>query len=138
MIDIENKVIDTVINAFSGESVLVVSEYVESPSEFPCVMVLMTGNSTYTRTQDNSLTEHHAKVSFQIDTFSNIKSGAKLEAKRLLDIADAAMQGMKFTRTYYNFFPNEDRSISRCVARYTAIVEKGKTVGNDTVYQMYR
>lgn len=137
MIDIENKVIDTLITAV-GSSALVVGEYIATPSSFPCVMVLQTINSTFKKTLDNSLAPHHARISFQIDVYSNKSSGAKSEVKELFQIVDTAMQGMKFTLENFIMTPNYDRSITRGTARYSAIVGEGKTVGTTTTYQMYR
>lgn len=140
MIDIENKVIDTIENAITsaGINADVTSEYVDSPSEFPHVYAREIGNSTYTRTQDTSLLEHHASIRFRIEVFSNKVSGAKEEVKSILNVCDISMQNMKFTRTSSNFIPNYDRSIVRAYADYAAIVREGVDEDGTTVHYMYR
>ena len=135
MIDIENKVIDTLSNAFDGVA-NVSSTY--SDSGFPFVYVAEISNTGYARSYDNDLHEHHARVTFTIECYSNLESGAKQECKALMQIADLTMQGMKFRRTSYGFIPNYDRSITRIHADYTAVVGEPKEIDGETVYQIYR
>lgn len=135
MIDIENKVIDTVSKAFEG--VAEVSS-VYSPSSFPFVYVREISNVGYEPSYDNELREHHARVIFRIECYSNLEQGAKQEVKALMQIADICMQDIKFRRTSYSLIPNYDRSISRGYADYSAIVGEPKEEGSNTVYQIYR
>ena len=135
MIDIENKVIDTVSRAFDG--VAEVSS-VYSPSSFPFVYVREISNIGYARSYDNDLREHHAKVTVRIECYSELENGAKQEVKALMQIADQTMQGMKFRRTSYGLIPNWDRAITRGYADYTALVGEPREVGGNTVFQMYR
>ena len=135
MIDIENKVIDTVSRAFDG--VAEVSS-VYSPSSFPFVYVREISNVGYSRSYDNDLREHHAKVTFRIECYSELDNGAKQEVKALMQIADQTMQEMKFRRTSYGLIPNWDRAIARGYADYTALVGEPKEVNGDTIFQMYR
>lgn len=140
MIYIENKVIDTIQTALLSASIsaTVTSEFDPSPAEFPHVYARETGNSTYRRTQDTSLLEHHATVRFRVEVFSNKTSGGKEEVKTILNVIDLAMQNMKFTRTSSNFIPNYDRTITRAYADYTAVVQEGVGKDGNTVFQMYR
>ena len=140
MIDIENKVIDTIQTALTaaGISATVTSEYVESPSEFPHVYARETSNTTYRRSQDTSLREHHANVRYRVEVFSNKSVGAKEEVKSIQEVADLAMQDMKFTRVSMSFIPNYDRSIVRAYADYAAIVREGVDEDGNTVHYMYR
>ena len=137
MIDIENKVIDTVSEAFSGVA-KVSSTFTKSPDEFPWVYIRETDNSAYSWSYDNRLSEHHASVMYRIEYYSSLRGGAKQQVKQLMQIGDAAMQGMKFSRVSSGIIPNWDRAITRGYADYTAVVGEPRTVGNDTVFQMYR
>ena len=66
-------------------------------------------------------------------------NGKKAEARNIANIVDAAMQGMKFTRTFMNPLPNLDRTIYRITLRWEAIAgEPITTDGTDTTIQMYR
>lgn len=140
MIDIENLVITTIQTAYTtaGKAVTVTSDFLDAPNSLPCVNIYQMNNSTYERTLDTSLTEHHASVVFQVDVFSNKKSGAKSEVKELFNILDEAMQKMKFVRTEFNFIPNASTSVTRGSARYNGIVMEGKTNNTNTTYQMFR
>ena len=137
MIDVENKIIDTLSKAFEGIA-SVSSVYVESPSEFPWVYARETSNTGYSRSYDNELREHHARVTFRIEYYSALSKGAKQEVKAMMQVGDTCMQGMKFRRTGYGLIPNWDRSITRGYADYTAVVGEPREEGDDTVYQIYR
>lgn len=140
MIDIENKVMSVVREAvlaqYPGASVY--GEYVEVPESFPCVTVTEDTNYTYVYTKDEQLAEHHAEVQYSINVYSNKQTGAKLEAKAIMNIADNAMQGMKFWRTMTRQVPNVDRTIYRLIARYRAVVGEPTQVGDDLVFHMYQ
>lgn len=141
MIDVENLVIDTISKALKASaysSTLVVSDYTDTPSSFPCVSVIEMDNYTYRRTQDNDLKEHHTNVMYEVNVYSNKSSGSKSEAKKIMEIVDTTFQNMKFTRTVKQAIPNKDKTIYRIVARYEAIIGEGTVSGKNTVYQVYR
>lgn len=140
MIDIENKVLSVVREAVLAQypTASVYGEYVEVPASFPCVTVTEDTNYTYVYTKDEQLAEHHAEVQYAVNVYSNKQTGAKLEAKAIMNIADNAMQGMKFWRTMTRQVPNVDRTIYRLIARYRAVVGEPTQVGDDLVFQMYQ
>lgn len=140
MIDIENKVLSVVRDAVLAQypTASVYGEYVEVPASFPCVTVTEDTNYTYVYTKDEQLAEHHAEVQYAVNVYSNKQTGAKLEAKAIMNIADNAMQGMRFWRTMTRQVPNVDRTIYRLIARYRAVVGEPTQVGNDLVFQMYQ
>ena len=140
MIDIENKVLSVVREAVLAQypTASVYGEYVEVPASFPCVTVTEDTNYTYVYTKDEQLAEHHAEVQYAVNVYSTKQTGAKLEAKAIMNIADNAMQGMKFWRTMTRQVPNVDRTIYRLIARYRAVVGEPTQVGNDLVFQMYQ
>lgn len=140
MIDVENLVIDTISKAVkvSYPNALIISEYTDSPSSFPCVSVIEADNYTYRKTQDNDLKEHHTSVMYEVNVYSNKTKGSKTEAKKIMEIVDSSFQNMKFTRTIKQPIPNKDKTIYRIVARYEAVIGEGFKRGNDTIYQVYR
>lgn len=140
MIDIENKVLSVVREAVLAQypTASVYGEYVEVPASFPCVTVTEDTNYTYVYTKDEQLSEHHAEVQYAVNVYSNKQTGAKLEAKAIMNIADNAMQGMKFWRTMTRQVPNVDRTIYRLIARYRAVVGEPTQVGDDLVFHMYQ
>ena len=140
MIDIENKVLSVVRDAVLAQypSASVYGEYVEVPESFPCVTVSEDTNYTYIYTKDDSISEHHCEVQYAINVYSNKQNGAKQEVRKIMNIADNAMQGMKFWRTMTRQVPNVDRTVYRMIARYRAVIEEPKEVGDNLVYQIYQ
>lgn len=141
MIDIENKVLSVVRAAVLAQypTASVYGEYVDVPASFPCVTVTEDTNYTYVYSKDDTVAEHHADVQYAINVYSNKKTGAKLEARAILKVADDAMQSMKFWRTMTRQVPNVDRTIYRMVARYHAIVgEPFEDADGNLVYQIYQ
>ena len=137
MIDIENKIIDTLSTAFSGVA-SVSSTFVDSPSSFPWVYAHEISNAGYAKSYDNALIEHDAVVSFRVEYYSSRQQGGKQEVKDLAQIGDITMQQMKFRRTAFKIVPNWDRAITRAVADYRAVVHEGVEVGGNTVHQIFR
>lgn len=136
MIDVENMVVDAVYKAVKAQypTAEISSEEKDIPSSFPCVYIVEEDNSTYQRTQDNDLLEHHASVMYSVNVYSNKKNGKKAEAKAIMNIVDVTLQSIKFTRTMKMPIRNIDPSVYRITARYTAIIEEKH--GN--TYQVYR
>ena len=140
MIDIENKILSVVRDAVLAQypNASIYGEYVEVPDSFPCVTVTEDTNYTYTRSLDAELGEHHAEVQYAINVYSDKQSGAKLEARKILAIADSAMLGLRFYRTMSRQVPNVDRTICRVLARYHAVVSAPVESGNDLVYEIFQ
>lgn len=140
MIDIEpvvyNTVHDAIIAEYPGCTISDIPPEVDA--KFPFATIREDSNRTYRKSQDGSLTEHHATVVYEISVYSNKQTGRKQECKRIMDVADLTMQGMKFTRIQKHELPTIDRTIMRLYARYEAVVEEPETVGDNTVFQMYR
>lgn len=142
MIDIENLIVDKVNTAVSSllttyPKMKVISEFVEKAEEFPLVSVVQTDNYTHRESQDTSLMEHEANVTFDVNVFTTGKN-KKSTAKLIANTVDEEMQKNLFTRIYFSQIPNVDRSVYRIVMRYTAVVAEGVTNGNNVTYQMYR
>lgn len=140
MIDIENKVLSVVREAVLAKypTASVYGEYVETPETFPCVTVVEDTNYTYVYTKDEQLMEHQCEVQYSVNVYSDKQTGAKLEARAILAVADEAMQNMKFWRTMSRQVPNVDRTIYRVIARYRAVIGEPTQVGNDLVYKIYQ
>lgn len=143
MIDIENIVVDRVINAIEPlktkyPKLVLHSIPVETVNDLPVVTIWEVDNQTFRMTQDESIMEHHSVITYEANVYVDNVNGKKQITKEIADSVDIAMQNMKFTRTMRSVIPNYDRSIYRITMRYQAIVQEGRAIGNDTVYQMYR
>lgn len=140
MIDIANVILRIVKEAVQAEypNCDVLSYNPDTISKFPCVTVVEKDNSVYRRSQDNTSSENHAELVFEVQAYSNNTEGKKQEAKKLLSLADEAMLSNNFTRTLKSELPNADRSVYRLYASYTAIVAQSVEINGDTVHQIYR
>lgn len=142
MIDIESKVFDTVFNAVKAQDAYpnadVTTGFDERTATFPCVVVEETDNIPYRRTATDECVENHSRISYEISVYTDNKNVAKTTGKAILSIVDDAMAGLKFRRVRKSKPLNTARTIFRQYARYEVIVAKPITVGDDTIYQMYR
>ena len=140
MIDIEPVVYTTVHDAILAEFPRCKISDVppELKSAFPYVVIREDNNRSDWHTQDNDPMEHHAIVVYEISVYSNKQTGRKKECKAIMEVADRTMQGMLFSRIQKHELPTYDRTVMRLYARYEAVVEEPETVGDNTVYQMYR
>lgn len=140
MVDVENLVIDSVDKALksSGFKVKVVSTPEPVPSVFPTVSIYEADNRSYRKTHDGVPKEHHVEVMYAVDVYSNKRVGAKEEAKDIFSCVDDTLQSFKFTRTAKIPDSNKDKSIYRITARYEAVIAEGQTIGDNTVFQVYR
>lgn len=139
MIDVENIVFTRLATAlrtaFSG--ITVYGEYVEVPAAFPCVSIVEADNAVLERTRDLSGVEHHAKVMYEINVFTNDANGKKSRAKAIADVIDNEMSAMLFTRKFRGQTPNVDRSIYRITIRYQGVVGEAVNTGSKIVYAMH-
>lgn len=145
MIDVENKVFDTVYNAVILEdpNATVISDTVEEFAKFPVVTLNEIDNSTFLKTLTRQNEEQHAKVTYEVNVYCDNQTGHKAKCKQLFDAVDNALLGMKFTRTLVTRLPNVDRTIYRMYGRYYAIVSKaevsedgeGNTVNTHYLYR---
>lgn len=131
MIDIESKVFSSIATAlraqFSG--IYVYGEYVKSPSSFPCVSFVEMDNYPVVQTQDSTNLENHANVLYEVNIYSNKKSGKKTECRTIAAFVDSEMQKLGFTRLMLNPIPNvDDATIYRMVGRYKAVVSKNEEI----------
>lgn len=141
MIDIENFIVDKVNTAVATlkttyPKLKVVSDYIETSESFPLISVVESDNYTHLETQDASLADHAANVTFEINIFANDKK-KKSTAKKIAAAVDAEMLNNLFTRTFMGQTPNVDRTIYRITIRYSAVVWPIVN-GNNITYQMYR
>ena len=146
MIDIESKIVDTIYNAVKDSTAYpnadVTTGYDEKTATFPCVVVEEIDNTPYRRTDTDDCAENYTRLIYEVSVYTNDVNKAKTEGKKIFEIVDTAMQGLKFRRTRKNKPLNISRTIFRQYGRWEVIVGKPftKTVGQTetTVYQMYR
>ena len=131
MIDVETEVFNIVSSKVREKypTIFMTGEYVKSPSSFPCVSLIEVDNQIYRNTRSTDCIENHAQVLYEVNVYSNKKSGKKTECKEIISFIDEQLQSLGFTRTLMNPVPNEeDATIYRMVGRYRAIVSKNNVI----------
>lgn len=140
MIDIGNKVFDTIFNAVKAEypNADVTTGFDETSAVFPCVVVYEMNNAPLRRTMTDDCAENHTRIEYEVSVYTNTVGTAKSEGKAILEIVDNALQGLKFRRLRKNQPLNIDRTLFRQYGRWEVVVGKPVEIDGDTVYQMYR
>ena len=125
MINVENEIFSLVANAIRNKypDAYVVGEYVKSPPKFPSVSIVETDNTGYDKTQSSYSLENHADLTYEINIYSNKKSGKKSECKAIASLIDNEFAALGFSRTMLQPIPNgEDTTIYRMLGRYRGVV----------------
>lgn len=142
MIDIESKIVDTIYNAVKANNAYpnadVTTGFDEKTATFPCVVIEETNNAPYRRTNTDNCAENYTMLTYDVSVYTDNANSAKTTGKAILDIVDNALQGLKFRRIHKNKPLNINRTLFRQYGRWEVIVSKPVSVGNKTVYQMYR
>ena len=131
MINVETEIFDIVATAVRNAypDIYMIGEYVKSPSKFPCISLVEIDNSAYRRTQTDSSVENHAEVLYELNVYSNKKSGKKSECKAIASLIDNEMAALGFSRMMLQPIPNmDDATIYRMTGRYRAVVSKDKMI----------
>ena len=131
MIDIESTIFERLSTLLRDnyDPISVYGEYVKAPASFPCVTIEEKDNYVLERTQSSEGIENHAVLMYEINVYSNKKTGKKSQCKDIFSLIDKEMQDMGFTRTMLNPIPNmDDATIYRMVGRYKAVVSTNKTI----------
>jgi hypothetical protein len=129
MIDVENEIFSKVAESVRAAypSAFVSGEYVRTPSKFPFVSLVEMSNTAYDRTQSSGGLENHASVMYEVNIYSNKKSGKKSECKAIAALIDNELAALGFSRTMLQPIPNmDDATIYRMTGRYTAVISKDK------------
>ena len=131
MINVENEIFNIVANAIRVEypDAYIVGEYVNAPSEFPCISIVEMENKAYDRTQSSLSLENHADITYEINIYSNKTSGKKSECKAIASLVDDEFATLGFSRITLQPVPNaDDATIYRMLGRYKGIISKDKIV----------
>ncbi len=132
MINIENELFSLIAKKIREihKKAFVVGEYVPVPSKFPCVSIIEMDNAVYEKTSSNDYVENHAKLLYEVNVYSNKKTGKKAECKEIITLIDNEFLRRGFTRIMMNPIPNMDKeaNVYRMVARYRAVVSKEKEI----------
>ena len=142
MIDIESKVVDAIYNAVKAQNAYpdadVTTGFDMKTAIFPCVVIEEVNNAPLRNTDTDNCAENYTRLVYEVSIYTNDVSKAKTEGRNIFKIVDDTLQGLKFRRIRSNQPLNIARTIFRQYGRWEVVVGKPITVGNNTVYQMYR
>ena len=127
MIDIEADIFDACAKAILAKypDCFTTSEYVAAPASFPAVSIMEADNYTDTTRNDSGLGENASVIAYDVKVFSNLRHGAKAQAKDIAQIIDGILQPLNFNRTYTNRIANPAKtSVFEISMRYVASVSK--------------
>lgn len=127
MIDFESEIYAWVEERVLAQfpKVYMTGEYVKSPSDFPCVSLVEIDNAVYRNSSTNMVEENHVAVSYELNVYSNKRTGKKSECRKIAACVDEQLAAMGFTRMMLEPVPNlEDATIYRMLGRYRAVVGK--------------
>lgn len=125
MIDAESEIFTEIATALRAKypKIFVTGEYVSAPSSFPCVSLVEIDNATFRNTQTQEGRENHVSVTYELNVYSNKKTGKKAECKEIASFIDEMLHKMNFTRILLEPIPNaEDNTIYRMLGRYRAVI----------------
>lgn len=131
MIDVESEIFNAVAAVLRSDfpGIFVAGEYVRDVAKLPAVFIEEADNATLVNTLSSSGSENHASLMYEVNVFSNKSAGRKLEARSIMAKVDEKFQSLGFARTSMLSIPNfEDLTIYRITARYTANIDKNKTI----------
>lgn len=131
MVNIENELFTLMKTALTTEYSDIYITGVDTPTmpSFPAVLFEEKDNSVYRNGIDNSDTENFANLMYEVNVYSNKKSGKKAEARKIIDSIDNFMYSKGFTRITLTPVPNiNDATIYRYTARYTAVASNDKYI----------
>ena len=129
MIEVESEIFNKVAEAVRAvyPTVFMSGEYVRTPSRFPFVSLIEMSNTAYDRTQSSGGLENHVSVMYEVNIYSNKKSGKKSECKEIAALIDNELAALGFSRTMLQPIPTmDDATIYRMTGRYTAVISKDK------------
>jgi hypothetical protein len=124
----ENKVYGFVSAGLKADypSLSTVSTPVSASATFPCVSIFEAGNIAHPSAVTLDNRENVSSVTFEINAYSNKKTGAKAEATDLIWKADELMQDLGFIRSSLVRTPNWDGNIFRLTSRYQRLAAPGE------------
>lgn len=129
MINISNEVFTGITNALKqcDSSVKTSSVYTNSPTSYPFASIEEIDDSVYERGSDCCEIENFASKSYELNVYASGTSRLS-KARELLEVADNYLKSIGFTRVSKTPMQDQNETIYRFVARYTAVVSKDKKV----------
>lgn len=117
------KIFDPIATALREQfnGIYVTGEYVDAPPQFPAVSIIEADNYLDYEKASSKANEEYSIVMYEVEVFTNLKSGKQMQAREILEFIDAILYDLNFIRLSAMPVPNmANTSIYRLVARYRA------------------
>lgn len=126
MIDYEADIYDACARAVLAEypKCLTSAVNVSAPASFPACSIVEGDNSVDSSRCDSGGIENMALIAYDVEIFSNLRTGARTQAKKILKIVDDKMASLNFRRTFKDQGAmSSDASVYQISARYIAGID---------------
>ena len=101
--------------------------YEASPSKFPCVFAREIGRLTPPSTVTVANSQEIYETTWEVQIFSNLNTGAKEQAYKLMDAVKSALRTLYFVETFENPIDGST-SYYTLVARFRRIIGSGESM----------
>ena len=102
--------------------------YAATPTKFPTVFAREIGRFTPQETATMSNAQNIYETTWEVQIFSNLKTGAKEQAYALMDAVKSAMRSLYFVETFENPLENGNNNYYTLVARFRRIIGSGESM----------
>ena len=113
-----------VLNTISTANVT--QTYSATPSKFPTVFAREIGHFTPTQTQTLTNQQDVYETTWEVQIFSNLTSGAKEQAYKLMGIVKNALRGLYFIEVSENPIDTANAKYYTLIARFRRIIGSGE------------
>ena len=107
--------------------------YTPVQAKFPTVFAREIGRLTPNGTPTLSNAQDISERSWEVQVFSNIKTGAKEQAYDIMDAVKGALRALYFVEYYEAPIDQQDKSIYCLVARFRRIIGSGEEMPSTVV-----
>lgn len=108
----------------------VTQTYTATPAKFPTVFAREIGRFTPAQTATLTNAQDIYETTWEVQIFSNLQSGAKEQAYKLLSIVKNALRGLYFVETMENPVDRTDAKYFTLVARFRRVIGSGEDMPN--------
>lgn len=104
--------------------------YTPTPTKWPTVFAREIGRLTPIGTVTMSNAQDISERTWEVQIFSNLQTGAKEQAYKLLDAVKTAFRSMYFIETFESPLDSTSNNYYTLVARFRRIIGSGETIPN--------
>lgn len=104
--------------------------YTPTPTKWPTVFAREIGRLTPNGTVTMSNAQDISERTWEVQIFSNLQTGAKEQAYKLLDAVKTAFRSMYFIETFESPLDSTNNNYYTLVARFRRIIGSGETIPN--------